>query len=147
MIKIIHPVAGVLALLTIATFWLSTALAELFASHAVVTAVKTAIPWGFLLLIPALAAAGGSGFALAKGRRAGLVGAKLKRMPIIAANGILVLIPSALFLASKARAAEFDAAFYAVQALELAAGAANITLLGLNVRDGLKLKGRFRRLA
>ena len=144
MIKIIHPVAGVLALLTIATFWLSTALAELFASHAVVTAVKTAIPWGFLLLIPALAAAGGSGFALAKGRRAGLVGAKLK---IIAANGILVLIPSALFLASKARAAEFDAAFYAVQALELAAGAVNITLLGLNVRDGLKLKGRFRRLA
>ncbi len=147
MIKIIHPVAGVLALLTIATFWLSTAVAELFASHAVVTAVKTAIPWGFLLLIPAPAAAGGSGFALAKGRRAGLVGAKLKRMPFIAANGILVLIPSALFLASKARAAEFDAAFYAVQALELAAGAVNITLLGLNVRDGLKLKGRFRRLA
>jgi hypothetical protein len=147
MIKIIHPVAGVLAILTIATFWLSTALAELFASHAVVSAVKTAIPWGFLLLIPALGAAGGSGFALAKGRCAGLVGAKLKRMPIIAANGVLVLIPSALFLASKARAAEFDASFYAVQALELAAGAANIALLGLNVRDGLKLKGRFRRLA
>ena len=62
MIKIIHPMAGVLAILTIATFWLSTALAELFASQAVVTAVKTAIPWGFLLLIPALAAAGGSGF-------------------------------------------------------------------------------------
>ena len=55
MIKIIHPVAGVIAILTITTFWLSTALAELFASHAVVTAVKTAIPWGFLLLIPALA--------------------------------------------------------------------------------------------
>ena len=59
MTKVIHPVAGVLAILTIATFWLSTALAELFASHAVVTAVKTTIPWGFLLLIPALALAGG----------------------------------------------------------------------------------------
>ncbi len=68
MTKVSHPVAGVLAILAIATFWLSTALTELFASHAVVTAVKTAIPWGFLLLIPALAAAaGGSGFALAKG--------------------------------------------------------------------------------
>jgi len=55
------------------------------------------------------------------------------------------LIPSALFLASKAKAAEFDTGFYAVQALELAAGAANITLLGLNMRDGLKMKGRFRR--
>ena len=145
MLKIIHPVAGTLALLTIATFWLSTALSELFASQAAVIAVKSAIPWGFLLLIPALMAAGGSGFALAKGRRAGLVGAKLKRMPLIAANGLLVLIPSALFLASKARAGEFDTAFYAVQALELAAGAANITLLGLNMRDGLKMKGRLRR--
>ncbi len=145
MIKIIHPVAGALAILTIATFWLSTAFTELFASQAVITTVKTAIPWGFFILIPALMAAGGSGFALAKGRRAGLIGAKIKRMPLIAANGILVLIPSALFLAFKARAGEFDTAFYAVQALELAAGAVNITLLGLNMRDGLKLKGRFRR--
>ncbi len=147
MIKIIHPVAGVLAILTIATFWLSTALTELFASQAVVTAVKTAIPWGFLLLVPALAAAGGSGFALAKGRRAGLIGVKVKRMPLIAANGVLVLIPSALFLAYKARAGEFDMTFYAVQALELVAGAANITLLGLNIRDGLKMKGRLRKPA
>ncbi len=144
MIKITHLVAGALTLLTIATFWLSTALSELFASHAVVAVVKTAIPWGFLLLIPALAAAGGTGFALAKGRRAGLVGKKPKRMPLIAANGVLVLIPAALFLASKARAGEFDTAFYAAQALELAAGAANIALLGLNMRDGLKMKGRLR---
>jgi len=145
LIKLVHPMAGVLALLTIAAFWLSTALSELFASHATITAVKTAIPWGFLLLIPALAAAGGSGFALAKGRRAGLVGAKFKRMPWIAANGILILIPAALFLASKARAAEFDTVFYAVQALELVAGAANIALLSLNMRDGIKMKGWFRR--
>jgi len=144
-IRIVHPVAGVVAILTIASFWLSTALSELFASEAIVTAVKTAIPWGFLLLVPALAAAGGSGFMLAKGRRTGLVGAKIRRMPVIAANGILVLIPSALYLATKARAGEFDTAFYAVQALELAAGAANLTLLALNMRDGLKMTGRFRR--
>jgi hypothetical protein len=143
MIKIVHPIAGALAILTIATFWLSTALSELFGTQAVVTAVKTAIPWGFLLLIPSLAATGGSGFVLAKGRRAGLVGAKIKRMPLIA-NGIFVLIPSALFLAFKAKAAEFDAVFYTVQALELAAGATNITLLGVNMRDGLALKGRLR---
>ena len=147
MIKIIHPVAGMVALLTIATFWLSTVLSELFASEAVVVAVKTAIPWGFLLLVPALMATGGSGFALAKGRRAGLVGAKIKRMPLIAANGILVLIPSALLLASKAQAAEFDTTFYAVQALELIAGAANLALLGLNLRDGLRMQGWFRRRA
>jgi hypothetical protein len=145
MIKIIHPIAGALAILTIATFWLSTALAELFASQAVVTAVKTTIPWGFFVLIPALAAAGGSGFAMVKGRRTGLISTKIKRMPIIAGNGILVLIPSALYLASKARAGEFDTAFYLVQTLEFVAGAVNITLLGLNMRDGLKMKGWLRR--
>ena len=145
MLKLIHPVAGVVALLTIATFWLSTALCELFASPATVATVKSAIPWGFLLLIPALAAAGGSGYRLANGRRGGPVGAKLKRMPWIAANGIAILIPSAFFLASKAAAGEFDRMFYAVQAIELIAGAVNLTLLGLNMRDGLKMKGRLRR--
>jgi hypothetical protein len=74
-----------------------------------------------------------------------LVGAKLKRMPLIAANSIVILIPSVLFLAYKARVAEFDTSFYAVKALELAAGATNITLLGLNMRDGPKMKGWLRR--
>jgi hypothetical protein len=40
-------------------------------------------------------------------------------MPFIAANGFLVLIPAALFLASKAMAREFDTTFYTAQALEL----------------------------
>ena len=145
MTRIIHPAAGVLAILTIATFWLSTVLSELLGSVAAVVAVKTAIPWGFLLLVPALAAAGGSGFALAIGRRPKVIATKIKRMPLIAANGILVLIPSALFLASKAGTGEFDTAFYAVQVLELTAGAANIALLSLNMRDGLWMSGWPRR--
>ncbi|WP_413875831.1 hypothetical protein [Albidovulum sp.] len=142
--RIIHPIAGLIAILTIVTFWLSTAISELFLSETAVATVKMTIPWGFLVLIPALAATGGTGFASAKGRRAGLVGAKIRRMRLIAANGVLVLIPAALFLAFKAGAGEFDTVFYAVQALELVAGAANITLLGLNMRDGLKMKGRLR---
>jgi len=139
MLKIVHPVAGLIAILTITTFWLSTALSELFGSEAAVVAVKTAIPWGLFILIPALAATGGSGFAWSRGQRQGLVGTKLKRMPFIVANGLLVLLPSALFLASKARAGEFDTTFHAVQALELIAGAINIMLLGLQMRDGMKL--------
>ncbi|MEJ2125246.1 MAG: hypothetical protein P8Y67_10650 [Alphaproteobacteria bacterium] len=142
MLKIIHPVAGALAILTIAIFWLSTALSELFASQATVAVVKTAIPWGFILLIPALAAAGGSGITLAKGKRGKIIGAKLKRMPIIATNGLLILIPAALFLASKASAGEFDTIFYAVQVLELMAGLVNIILLSLNMYDGLTMTGR-----
>lgn len=142
MIKRIHPIAGALAFLTIATFWTSTVFSELFGSKELITLVKNTIPWGFLILIPAIAAAGGSGIGLAKGRRAGLVGTKLKRMPFIGANGLLVLIPSALYLMSKANAGAFDTGFYIVQALELVAGATNLTLLGLNMRDGLRLSGR-----
>ncbi len=145
MLKMIHPVAGAIALLTISTFWLSTLFAELFGSEAFVISVRTTIPWGFFVLIPALMTARGTGFVLSKGDSAGVIGAKLKRMPFIAVNGLLVLIPAALFLASKARAGEFDTAFYGVQALELLAGVTNIALLGVNMRDGLRLKGRLRR--
>ena len=142
---IIHPLAGVLATLTIATFWLSTAISELFGTPEAVALVKTAIPWGFLLLIPALMATGGTGLSLARGRRGGLIGVKLRRMPIIAANGVLILVPAALFLAMKAREGAFDGSFYAVQAIELLAGAANLFLLSLNMRDGFKMSGRLRR--
>ena len=142
--KLVHPVAGAIALLTIASFWFSTLISELSGSVEAVVAVKNAIPWGFPLLIPALAAAGGTGFSLVGGRAKGLAATKLKRMPIIAANGLLILVPSALFLAWKASTGEFDAAFYGVQAIELVAGAANLALLGLNMRDGLRMTGRLR---
>ena len=144
MTKLVHRFAGIIALLTIATFWLSTVFAELFASDATVRAVKMAVPWGFFFLVPALAAAGASGFAAAKGKRGRVIDKKIRRMPFIAGNGLLVLIPSAFFLSSKASAAEFDATFYVVQVIELIAGATNIMLLGLNMRDGFKLTGRFR---
>jgi hypothetical protein len=144
MTRMIHRVAGVAALLTIATFWLSTVLSELFASEGTVRAVKAAIPWGLLLLVPALAAAGSSGFAVSNGKRGHVIDAKMRRMPIIAANGVFVLIPSALFLASRARSGDLDFTFYLVQAIELIAGATNLSLLGRNMRDGLKLSGRFR---
>lgn len=145
MTRATHPIAGGIALLTILTFWLSTAFSELFAGAAAVTTVKTLIPWGFLILIPALMTAGISGFRLSKKRRGPLVQTKQKRMPFIAANGMLILIPSALFLSFKAQAGAFDTGFYAVQAIELTGGAVNIALLGLNMRDGMRLSGERRR--
>ncbi|WP_127114445.1 hypothetical protein [Shimia sediminis] len=143
----IHPIAGALAFFIIAGFWFSTVAVELFGTEAQVIAVKSSIPWGFLVLVPAMAAVGGSGFSLAGKRRGGVLGAKARRMPIIAANGVLILIPAALFLAAKAKSGEFDSTFYLVQTLELFAGATNLTLLGMSMRDGLRLKGRLRRKA
>ncbi|WP_371259199.1 hypothetical protein [Bradyrhizobium sp. WSM1743] len=45
MAKILHPMAGATALVMIATFWISTVLTEVLASHASVTVIKSAIPW------------------------------------------------------------------------------------------------------
>ena len=138
----LHGLAAALALLLIASFWTSTVISELFLSQASVAAVKQAIVYAFWGLIPALAVTGASGFALGKGRGGRLVSAKARRMPVIALNGLLVLLPSAFYLNAKAQAGEFDALFYGVQALELLAGAINLTLMGLNLRDGLRLAGR-----
>jgi hypothetical protein len=142
--KKVHLVAGLLATLTIAAFFLSTVLVELFGSHEAVAIVKSLIVLpGLFILVPAIAATGGSGFYLSKTRQGRLVDAKKKRMPFIAANGLLVLIPCAILLNRWAAAGAFDTTFYAVQSLELLAGAVNLTLMGMNIRDGMRMSGRF----
>ena len=56
MFRTIHPIAGALALLTVCTFWLSTAYSELTGDLDLIVRVKTWIPWG-----PARCWAGGCG--------------------------------------------------------------------------------------
>lgn len=140
----LHAVIGTLALLCVATFWTTTIVSELFLSHESIAVVKKAILSAMWLFVPAMAATGACGFALAKGRTGRLVEAKKRRMKVIGANGVFILVPSAFALAWMANARRFDALFYAVQALELAAGAVNIALLSLNMRDGLRMTGRLR---
>ncbi|WP_218153342.1 hypothetical protein [Methylophaga sulfidovorans] len=65
-------------------------------------------------------------------------------MPFIAANGILVLIPCAIFLDRWASIGAFDTHFYVLQGVELLAGAINLILMGMNMRDGFRMSGRFR---
>lgn len=138
----LHGFFGTVALLCIVTFWVATVITELFLDPASVTLAKNAILAGMWVLIPTMAATGGSGFLLAGSRSGRLVDLKSRRMKAVAANGLLVLLPSAWVLASWANAGQFDGAFYTLQALELVAGAVNVTLLVLNMRDGLRLAGR-----
>jgi len=138
-----HRIAGILAPLCIATFFLSTLLTEAFGSHAAVAQLKSLIVMpGLFIMVPLMAAAGGSGMFLAKARRGRLVEAKKKRMPLVAANGLLVLVPCAIMLDRWAAAGTFDTAFCLVQAIELIAGAVNLVLMGRNARDGLRMAGR-----
>lgn len=138
----IHAIAGGIGFLMILTFWSSTVISELFGSYETVAFVKGMILRGMFILIPAMAIVGASGASLGKGRGETLVSRKMKRMPIIAANGLLVLVPMAFFLEARASAGNFDTMFYALQGVELIAGAVNLTLMGLNMRDGIRLTGR-----
>lgn len=143
----IHACAGAAALLVVGSFWLATVATELSGNLDTIAAVKAGILTGMAALIPLMVVAGASGFSLAKGWRSPVVQRKKLRMRIIAANGLLVLVPSAYVLAGWAGEGRFDTAFFVVQGLELAAGAANIMLLSLNMRDGLALRRKTQRVA
>ncbi len=128
--------------MTISGFWLSTLISELFLSEAAISTVKTAVLYGMAVLIPAFATAGATGAALGRGMKLPQVKAKMRRMKLVAFNGIAILLPSAIFRATQAQAGAFDGIFYGIQLLELCGGALNITLLSLNIRDGIALSRR-----
>lgn len=142
MSKRAHFIAGLLASLCIAVFFVATILTELFGSHAALAQLKSLIVTpGLWIMVALMAATGGSGMFLARSRKGRLVDAKKTRMRLIAANGLLVLVPCAIVLGRWAAAGSFDTAFYVVQAVELVAGATNLALMGLNARDGLRMGG------
>lgn len=138
-----HLVAGLVAFAVISAFCKHSHLRAV-ADPVAVAEVKQAILWGMLLLVPAMAAAGSTGFRLGGKSTAPVIARKRRRMPAIALNGIIP-VPSAFFLAARAEAGQFDAAFHAVQGLELVAGAVNIALMALNIRDGFALTRKRRR--
>lgn len=144
--RIAHRLAALVAAFCLLCFFISTVLVELLGTPADVARVKALIVTpGLWIMLVAMAATGGSGMALGGSRRGRLVELKKRRMPFIAANGLLVLLPCALLLHHWAAAGAFDRRFHLVQALELLAGAINLLLIGLNLRDGLRLSGRLSR--
>lgn len=144
----LHGLAGLLATACIATFLLSTLVVEGVGSPQAVATVKAVIVTpGLWLLVPAMAAVGASGLRLARAGGGPVTLAKARRMRLIAANGLLVLVPCALLLARWAAAGNFGAAFYALQAAELVAGATNLVLMLRNLGEGLRLARRRRAAA
>ena len=138
----LHAASGAVALLTITVFWTSALAADLALGPVELVAVRTAILYALPLLVLALAVTGGSGAHLAGRSKAPLVRAKRRRMALAATNGLLVLVPCAVFLGWRARSGDLGAPFAVVQGVELVAGAVNIVLLGLNMRGGLGMRVR-----
>jgi hypothetical protein len=143
--QVIHRAAAIMATLCVATFFSSTLLVELFGSIEAIRQVKSLIVFpGLFILVPAIALTGATGFSLAKQRSGRVINRKKKRMPFIAINGVLILIPAAIFLNQWAIEGNLNTRFYLLQAAELMAGAANLVLMTMNIIDGKKFKQKER---
>lgn len=141
MIPIIHRFAAILATLCIALFFTSTLVVELFGTTESIVHVKSLILYpGLWILIPAIAVTGITGAIMGRQGQNKIVARKKKRMPFIALNGVIFLIPAAYFLHHWASLGEFHTLFFIVQGIELLAGAINLTLMAMNIRDGLRLR-------
>ncbi len=141
-LKLIHSIAAMLAFSLILVFFTSTLAVELFGDKQAILQVKTYIMYGVILLAIAMATTGATGIKMAPRANKGPIGNKKKRMPFIAANGILILIPCAVYLHHLASNNLYDNQFYLIQGVELITGACNLILMSLNIRDAKQLKSK-----
>lgn len=143
----LHAAAGGTAMLTILAFQALLWRAEASGYPEDILAARVAILWGVgLVLVPAMAGAGISGAVMGRGWKRPEIAAKARRMRVIAANGLLVLLPLAIALWWLASKGMVEERFFWLQRLEMLAGLVNLALLGLNMRAGLRLR-RPRRMA
>lgn len=138
-----HVVATIIAFLTISTFFFSTLWAEVFGGASIILKVKTLIFYLLPVLIVAMPVLAFTGIRLAAKNSSELVSRKLKRMRKIGINGVL-LISMAVFLYLRALNFHFDFLFWSMQVIELGLGGTNLVLIGLNIRDGLRLSGKIK---
>lgn len=133
--------ATLIATLTIATFFISSLVAELNGEEALIKSVKEAIFYSLPILFVAMPALGISGNKLAGNAKSPIILAKQRRMKFIVANG-LILTTLACLLYYRAHYQAIDGTFLALQLAEFAFGLANLSLIGLNIKAGRQLAGR-----
>ncbi|MDI2112582.1 hypothetical protein [Commensalibacter nepenthis] len=125
-LSLVHRIAGGIALMILLVFWFSTVLSELIGDINNIKMVKYLIPYGFIILIPALMVVGGTGFTMAGKSDHPMLQSEKKSMPFITLNGLVVLIPCAFYLRYLAIHEQFDLVFILIQLVELIVGGARI---------------------
>jgi hypothetical protein len=136
----VHFAAAAGALVVISAFLVSSVATELFGSPGDVRVLRHGILLGLPLLIGCLAATALTGRRLAGRSRAPVVRRKQRRMQVVAAAGLVVLVPCAVALNYLAGSAVAGA----LEITEILAGGLNLALLALNFRDGRGLTRRRR---
>jgi hypothetical protein len=138
----IHAILGTTALLLILSFFITSSIVELSGRTDWILAAKRYIAYALVFAIPCMIATAAAGRSLAANRKSALIQKKQARMRFIASNGFLVLTPLAITLYMLALRGSFGTLFTVLQLVEILAGATNIYLLTLMMRDGFNLSGR-----
>lgn len=141
----IHIAASIIAVITIGSFFSFSLIAEIMGSDLFIKQVKTGILYGLPILIIAMPMLALSGKKLARNSKNLILAKKTKRMKLIAINGI-ILISLAVYLYYHATYRSIDIRFLIVQIAELSIGFINLLLITMNIRAGIKLSGRKRKV-
>ncbi|PVW14680.1 hypothetical protein [Marixanthomonas spongiae] len=140
----VHIIATCIAVMTISCFFSFSLLAEILGNEVFIKQVKTAILYCLPILLICMPVLALSGKKLAGNSKSSIVAKKLKRMKLVAINGV-ILISLAIYLYYHAIFKTIDTTFLLIQILELLFGAINLGLIGLNIQAGLKLSGRMKK--
>tara|TARA_R110002020_G_scaffold150915_2_gene327799 strand:+ start:716 stop:1186 length:471 start_codon:yes stop_codon:yes gene_type:complete len=139
-----HIIGTIMAVLTIGCFFGFSLIAEIRGNPEFIKQVKTGVLYCLPILLFAMPMLGITGKKLAGSSKSPIVVTKMKRMKFVAFNGI-ILISLAVYLYFRANENNIDSTFLGVQIIELLFGAINLTMLGLNIKDGMLLSGRIKR--
>lgn len=140
----IHKLSGILALIVIISFFISSLYGEIIGNSDIIIAIKTYIVFTIpvmLILMPTCAITGKK---MAGKSKSQVVKSKNMRVKFIALNGI-ILIALAVILYKRAINGEIDSGFLTIQIIEFVFGITNIIMLGLMIRDGRILAGKIKK--
>lgn len=140
----IHKVCGILALLTISSFFLSSLYAEINGSHSVIRVIKTYIVFTIPLMLVLMPTCAITGKKMAGKSKSTIVKSKSNRVKFIALNGI-ILITLAIILYQRAINGKIDNTFLTIQIIEFIFGFTNIYMLFLMIKDGRILAGKVKK--
>jgi len=139
-----HAAAGVLGFVLVATLAAGTVVSWATGAPDTIATVKAFNFWSMFPLLVMLAGAGATGMSLLGKRKDPVALTKQLRGPRAFMTNLLVVLPVAWFLKDWSSMGDFDTTYYVLQGAELLAQGFCLVQIGLNIRDGLALRGRVR---
>ena len=135
-----HIIGSIIAAITITMFFTFSLIAEIKGDETFIKQVKEGILFSLPLLLVAMPMLNITGNKLAGESQNPIVLAKRRRMKFVLANGI-TLISLACFLYYRSHYQAIDGIFLTAQIAEFTLGLTNLTLIGINIKNGIQLSG------